>query len=177
VPSPTRTPDNMSGKRLQEQRIKDDPVLYAPPNSFRNRRDIEEEIRTSSKTLGHGSKGSEEVFHRMTPSHQHKVINKANAYVEVIIMDTCKYYRAQGDRGAMVSSSKNFAQVYLDGLTVQQVKELHSDVRAALGDVMDTNKLMSSYSIQGLENVRNSLDGCFFRTSEGFPKSSPLISP
>jgi hypothetical protein len=48
-PSPTRTPDNVNGKRLQEQGIKDDPVLYASLNSFRNKRDIEEEIRTSSK--------------------------------------------------------------------------------------------------------------------------------
>ncbi len=56
VPSPARTPDNVNGKRLQEQGIKDDPVLmYAPLNSFRNKRDIEEEIRMSSKVLGHGS--------------------------------------------------------------------------------------------------------------------------
>ncbi len=68
-PSPARTPENVNGKRLQEQGIKDDPVLYASLNSFRNKRDVEEEICMSSKTLGHGSKGSEEVFHRLTLPH------------------------------------------------------------------------------------------------------------
>ncbi len=95
--------------------------------------------------------------------------------MEVIITDTCKY-RVQGDRGTMLGSSKNFVQAYLSGLAVQQVRNLHNDVQAALGDVMDTNRLMSTYSILGLENGPNSLDGCFFRASEGFPKSSPIIS-
>jgi hypothetical protein len=176
VPGPARTPDNVNGKKLQEQGIKDDPVLYAPLNSFRNKRDIEEEICTSSRTLGHGSKGSENVFHCMTLPHQHKVIMKANAYVEVIIVDTCKF-RVQGDRDTIAGRSKNFVQAYLSGLTVQQVRDLHSDVQAALGDVMDTNRLMSSYSILGPENGPNSLEGCFFHASESFPKSSPLISP
>ncbi len=57
VPSPARTPDNVNGNRMQEQNINDDPVLYASLNSFRNKRDVEEEIRRSSKALGHGSKG------------------------------------------------------------------------------------------------------------------------
>jgi hypothetical protein len=175
-PSPARTPDYVNGKRLQEQGIKDNPVLYASLNSFRNKRDIEEEIRMSSKTLGHGSKGSEEVFHRLTLSHQHKVIMKANAYVEVIITDSSKY-RVQGDRSTMAGSSKKIVQAYLSGLTVQQVRELHSDVQAALGDVMDTNRLMSSYSIRGPEDGPNSLEGSFFHASESFPKSSPVISP
>ncbi len=77
---------------MQEQNIKDDPVLYASLNSFRNKKDVEEEIRRSSKALGHGSKGSEEVFHRRTIAHQRKVITKANAYVEVIIA----HLQAQG---------------------------------------------------------------------------------
>jgi hypothetical protein len=172
VLSPARTPDNVNGKRLQEQDIKDDPVLYASLNSFRNKKDVEEEIRRSSKSLGHGSKGSEEVFHRQTIAHQRKVITKSNAYVEVIIADTCKY-RAQGDRGKMSGSSKNPVQAYLRGLTVQQVRELHGDVQAALGEVMDTNRLMSSYSIPGPENAPNSLEGCFFHATEGFPKNYP----
>jgi hypothetical protein len=92
APSPTRTPDNVNGKRLLAQGIKEDPVLNASLNSFRNKRDINEEIRTSSKTLGHGSKGSEEVFHRSTAAHQIlKFITKANAYAEVIITDNCEY--------------------------------------------------------------------------------------
>jgi hypothetical protein len=106
VPSPARTPDNVNGKRMQEQNIKDDPVLHASLNSFRNKKDVEEEIRRSSKSLGHGSKGSEEVFHRQTISNQLKVITMANAYVEVIISDTCKY-RTQGDRGTTSGSSRN----------------------------------------------------------------------
>ncbi len=69
APLPARTPNNVNGKKVQEQGIKDDPVLYASLNSFRNKRDIDEEIRMSSKTLGHGSKGSEEVFHRQTITH------------------------------------------------------------------------------------------------------------
>jgi hypothetical protein len=69
VPSLARTPDNVNGKRLQEQGTKNDPVLYASLNSFRNKKDVEEELHRSSKSLGHGSKGSEEVFHRMTLSH------------------------------------------------------------------------------------------------------------
>ncbi len=166
----------MNGKRLQEQDIKDDPVLYASLNSFRNKKDVEEEICRSSKSLGHGSKGSEEVFHRQTIAHQLKVITKANAYVEVIIADTCKY-RAQGDRGTMSGSSKNPVHAYLSGLTVQQVRELHGEVQVALGEVMDTNRLMSSYSIPGLENAPNSLEGCFFYATEGFPKPSLVISP
>jgi hypothetical protein len=112
VPSPARTPDNVNGKRFLEQGIKDDPVLYASLNNFRNKRDVEEEIRMSSNTLGHGSKGSEEVFHRLALPHQRKVIMKANAYVEVIITDTCKY-RVQGDRGTMAGSSKKIVQAYL----------------------------------------------------------------
>ena len=69
---------------------------------------------------------------------------KANAYVEVIIMDSYKY-RVQGDRGTMVGNSKNPVQAYLSGLTGQQVRDLHNDVQAALGDVMDTNRLMNEY--------------------------------
>ncbi len=91
-------------------------------------------------------------------------------------MDSCKY-RVQGDRGTMPGSSKNFVHAYLSGLTVQQVRELHDDVQAALGDLMDTNRLMSSYSIPGPENGSNSLEGCFSHATEGFPKSSPVISP
>jgi hypothetical protein len=176
VPSPTRTPDNVNGKRLQEQGTKDDPVLYAPLNSFRNKKDVEEEIRRSSKSLGHGIKGIEEVFHRQTNAHQRKVIMKARAYVEVIIADTCKY-RVQGDRGTRASNSKNPVQAYLSGLTMQQVRELHGDVQAALGEVMDANRMISSYSIPGPENAPNSLEGCFFHASGSFPKSSPMISP
>jgi hypothetical protein len=145
VPSPARTPDNVNGKRMQEQNTKDDPVLYAPLNSFRNKKDVEEEIRRSSKSLGHGSKGSEEVFHRHTIAHQLKVIAKANAYVEVIIADTCKH-RAH-DRGSTSSSSRNPVQAYLSGLTMRQVRELHGEVQAALNEVMDTNRMMNSYSI------------------------------
>ncbi len=89
MPSPTRTPVNLNGKRLLEQNIKEDPVLNASLNSFRGKRDIDEEIRTSSKTLGHGIKGSEEVFHRSTVEYQSKIMTKANAYVEVIITDNC----------------------------------------------------------------------------------------
>jgi hypothetical protein len=40
VPSPARTPDNVNGKGLQEQSIKDDPVLYASLNSFRDKKDV-----------------------------------------------------------------------------------------------------------------------------------------
>ncbi len=176
VPSPARTPDNVNGKRMQEQYIKDDPVLYASLNSFRNQKDVEEEIRRSSKSLGHGSKGSEEVFHRQTIAHQLKVITKANAYVEVIIADTCKY-RAQGDRCTTSSSSRNPVQAYLGGLPMQQVRELNGEVQAALSEVMDTNRMMSSYSIPGPEGGLNSLGGCFFYATENFPKSSPMISP
>jgi hypothetical protein len=173
VPSLARTPDNVNVKRLQEQGIKDDPVLYASLNSFRNKRDVEEEIRMSSKTLRHGSKGnSEEVFHRLTLPHQHKVIMKANAYVEVIITDSCKY-RVQGNRGTILGSSKNYVQAYLSRLTVQQVRDLHNEVQVALGDVMDTNRLMSSYSFLGPEKGPNSLEGCLAHASESFPKSPP----
>ena len=115
MPSPARTPDNVNGKRKEEQNVRDDPVLYAPLNSFRNKRDVEEEILRSSKALGHGSKSSEEVFHRHTIAHQLKVIAKAIAYVEVIITETCKY-RIQGDRGTTSSSSRNPVQAYLGGL-------------------------------------------------------------
>jgi hypothetical protein len=52
VPSPTRTPDNVvNGKRLLEQNVKDDPVLNASLNSFRSKRDIDEEVRTSCKSF------------------------------------------------------------------------------------------------------------------------------
>ncbi len=127
-------------------------------------------------SLGHGSKGSEEVFHRQTISNQLKVITKANAYVEVIISDTCKH-RAQGDRGTTSGSSRNLVQAYLGGLSMQQVRELHGEVQAALGEVMDTNRTMSSYSIPGPEGGFNSLGGCFFYATENFPKSSPMFSP
>jgi hypothetical protein len=91
-------------------------------------------------------------------------------------VDTCKY-RAQGDRGTTSSSSRNPVQAYLSGLTVQQVRELHGDVQAALGDVMDTNRLMSLYSITGPEDASDSLEGCFFHASKNLPKASPLFSP
>ncbi len=96
VPSPARTPDNVNGKRMKEHNVKDDPVLYASLTSFRSKKDLEEEIRRSSKALGHGSKGSEEVFHRRTIAQQLKVITKANAYVEIIIADT--YLQVPGPR-------------------------------------------------------------------------------
>jgi hypothetical protein len=176
VLSPARTPDSVNGKKLQEQVIKDDPVLYASLNSFRNKKDVEEEIRRSSKSLGHGSKVSEEVFHRQTIAHQRKVVTKANAYAEVIIANTCKN-RVQGDRGTRASSSKNPVRAYLSGLTVHQVRGLHGDVQAAPGDVMDTSRLMSSYTIPGPESGPNSLEGCFFHASGNFPKSSPMTSP
>jgi hypothetical protein len=51
VPSPARTPDNVNGKRMEGQNIKDDPVLHASLHSFRNKKDVEEEIRRSSKSL------------------------------------------------------------------------------------------------------------------------------
>jgi hypothetical protein len=117
VPSPARTPDNVNGKRMEEQTVKDDPVLYASLNSFRNKKDVEEEICRSSKALGHGSKGSEEVFHRQTIADQVKVIVKASAYVEVIIADTCKW-KTQCDRGTTSSISRNPVQAYLGGLTM-----------------------------------------------------------
>ncbi len=60
---------------------------------------------------------------------------------------------------------------------MQQVRELHGDVQTALGEVMDTNRLMSSYSIPGPENASNPLEGCFLHSTEGFPKASPVISP
>jgi hypothetical protein len=60
---------------------------------------------------------------------------------------------------------------------MQQVRELHSDVQAALGDVMDTNRLMSSYSVPGHENADDSLEGCFYQASKNLPSSSPLFSP
>jgi hypothetical protein len=161
---------------MEEQNIKDDPVLCAHLNSFRNKKDVEEEIRRSSKTLGHSSKGSEEVFHRRTIAHQLKVITKASAYVEIIIADTCKY-RAQGERDTTSGSSRNPVQAYLSGLTTQQVRELHGEVQAALGDVMDTNRLMSAYSIPGYENADNSLEGCFYLATKDLPSSSPLLSP
>ncbi len=149
----------MNGKRLQEQGIKkDDPVLYTSLNSFRNKRDIEEEIRTSSKTLGHGSKGIEEVFHRATLPHQLKVINKANAYVEVIITDSCKC-KVQGERG----TSRNHVQAYLSELTVQQVRDLHRDVQAALDDFTDTNRQMSVYACSR-DKDGNNVGGCFHHT-------------
>jgi hypothetical protein len=99
----------VNGKRLLEQSIKEDPVLNASLNSFRTKRDIDEEIRTSSKTLGHSGKGSEEVFHRSTVAHQHKVIINANAYVEIIITNSCKH-RVQGDSGTTAGSPRNFVQ-------------------------------------------------------------------
>jgi hypothetical protein len=161
---------------MEEQNVKDDPVLYASLNSFRNKKDVEEEIRRSSKALGHGSKGSEEVFHRRTIADQLKVIVKANAYVEVIIADTCKW-KAQGDTGTMSSSSRNPVQAYLGGLALQQVRELHGEVQAALSEVMDTSRTMSSYTTSGPESGTNSLGGCFFYATENFPNSSPMISP
>ncbi len=162
VLSPARTPDNVNGKRLQEQDTKDDPVLHASLNSFRNKKDVEEEIRRSSKSLGHGSKGSEEVFHLMTLSHQCKVIMKANACAEVIITDTCKY-RVQGDRCGIVSTSRNHVQAYLSELTVQQVRDLHRDVLAALDDSTDTSRQMSVYSCSW-EIDGDAIDGCFQHT-------------
>jgi hypothetical protein len=176
VPSPARTPDNVNGKRKEEQNVKDDPVLHAPLNSFRYKKDVEEEIRRSSKALRHGSKSSEEVFQRRTIAHQRKVITKVNAYVEVIIADTCKH-RAHGDRGTTSSSSRNPVHAYLSGLTLLQVRELHAEVQAALGDVMDTNRLMSTYSLPGPEHAGDSLEGCFFQASKNLPSSSPLLSP
>jgi hypothetical protein len=116
------------------------------------------------------------VFHRQTIADQLKVIAKANAYVEVIISDTCKW-RTQGDRGTIPSSSRNPVQAYLGGLALQQVRELHGEVQAALSEVMDTNRTMSSYSVPGSESGLNSLGGCFFHATENFPKSSPMISP
>ncbi len=60
---------------------------------------------------------------------------------------------------------------------MQQVRELHSDVQAALGDVMDTNRLMSLYSIPGHEGAEVSLEGCFYQATKSLPSSSPLFSP
>ncbi len=68
--------------------------------------------------------------------------------MEVIITDNCKH-KVQGDRGTTAGSPRNFVQTYLGGHTWQQVKDLHNEVQAALGDVMDTNRLMSAYSIGG----------------------------
>jgi hypothetical protein len=113
-------------------------------------------IRISSKTLGYGSKGSEEVFHRSTVAQQLKVITKANAYGEVIITDNCKY-KVQGDRGTSAGSPRNFVQAYLSEPTLQQVKDLHKEVHAALDDVMDTNRLMKAYSSEESEVI----GGCF----------------
>ena len=42
---------------------------------------------------------------------------------------------------------------------------------------MDTNRLMSLYSIPGHGNASSSLEGCFFHASENLPKSPPLVSP
>jgi hypothetical protein len=152
VPSPARTSDNVNGERLLAQAIKEDPVLNASLNSFRGKKDIDEEIRTSSTTLGHGSKSTEEVFYRSTVAHQLKVITKANAYVEVIITDNCKY-KVQGDRGTTAGSPRNFVQTYLSGLILQQVKDLNRDVQAAMDDVSDTNRLMNVYFAEGIVNV------------------------
>ena len=60
---------------------------------------------------------------------------------------------------------------------MQQVRELHGEVQAALSEVIDTNRTMSSYTGPGPESGINSLKGCFFYTTENFPKSSPMISP
>jgi hypothetical protein len=42
---------------------------------------------------------------------------------------------------------------------------------------MDTNRLMSSYSIPVHENADDSLEGCFYQASKNLPSSSPLFSP
>ncbi len=60
---------------------------------------------------------------------------------------------------------------------MQQVRELHGEVHAALSEVMDTNRTMSSYAIPGPKSGTNSLGGCFFYATENLPKSTPMISP
>ncbi len=42
---------------------------------------------------------------------------------------------------------------------------------------MDTNRLMSSYSIPGHENADDPLDGCFHLATKNLPSASPLLSP
>jgi hypothetical protein len=105
---------------------------------------------------------SEEVFHRKTLSHQRKVIMKASAYAEVIITDTCKF-RVQGDRGTIASTSRNHVQAYLSELTVQQVRDLHRDVLAALDDLTDTNWQMRVYGCSRNKDG-DTIDGCFHHT-------------
>ena len=42
---------------------------------------------------------------------------------------------------------------------------------------MDTNRLMSSYSIPGHESADDSLEGCFYQATKNLPSSAPLLSP
>jgi hypothetical protein len=120
VPSPA---DNLNEEKRIARAVKVIQYAWHKPSKrieYRTRslqvsgtkqRHIDDEIRTSSKTVGYGSNGSAHVLHRGIIVYQCKVIAKANAYVEVIIMDSCKF-KVQGDRGTAAGSPRNYVQAY-----------------------------------------------------------------
>ncbi len=178
MPSPERTSDNVNGERSVVRAIKEDPVLNESLTSFGNKRDIDEEIRTSSKTLGYGSNSSAEVFHCSTVAPQYKVIAKANTYVEVIITKNCKF-KVQGIRGTAAGSPRNYVQAYLSELTLQEVKVLLKEVHGALEDVMDTNKLIKTYSSEGNVNSSSNdvIGRCFNKKLVNDPTKVQAFTP
>ncbi len=59
-------------------------------------------------------------------------INKANAYGEVLITDSCKYKKVQGERGTTAGSPRTFVQAILSELTLQQVRDLQNEVHVVV---------------------------------------------
>ncbi len=144
-----------------------DPVLHSALTSFENKADIIKQIDASADHLNLG-RNRELVFHRNTVEAQAKVIKKALAYAELIIIGNCRYKMPEQPKGKRVS----YVKAYLDGMTNAQVVELQKDTSRALEDLEDTNRAMAVYRDGDdlLERVRVS---CFTQGQQGFlPKNA-----
>jgi hypothetical protein len=70
----------------------------------------------------------------------------------------------KGIGATTAGSPRNFVQAFLGEHTLQQVKDLHKEVQAALDDVRDTNRLMKVYTTDRIAN--DLIVGCFQRKSD-----------
>ena len=125
----------MNDKTSESPVRSDDPVLLSPLNPFRNKKEIDEKVCIFAEFLGRDCSNIKRVFHSGTvDDYQVKVIRKALAYTELIIINSCKYNKVKGIRTTTGDGRGHIVQSYLNRPTLNEARTLSKD--AAHGGVL-----------------------------------------
>jgi hypothetical protein len=129
---PSSTSNNVNDKTSEPPVRRDDPVLLSPLNTFRNKKEIDEKVCICAEILGRDCA----TFHSGTvdDDYQVKVIRKALAYTELIIINSSKYNKVKGIRTTTGDGRGNIVQSYLNRPTLNEAQTLRKD--AAHGEVL-----------------------------------------